>query len=176
MEILSILKGQQNKPDAEYERPKTHQKHYSDETIYDYAPQIPSTPTHSVNSPALPEVRLVEPFSPQASPAKRSSNNAFDVPFDEVKDQPQIQKRKKYTPIQTKKVPQVCYVSMPDNTTKTFKLSRNEFLANIIRKLQHQTQSEGFLSINGINCKPRQRPQAGLTLPGVLVLKEAHED
>ena len=55
----------------------------------------PSTPTHSVNSPALPEVRLVEPFSPQASPAKRSSNNAFASPFDEVKDQPQIQKRKK---------------------------------------------------------------------------------
>ena len=52
MEILSILKGQQNKPDAEYERPKTHQKHYSDETIYDHAPQISSTPTHSVNSPS----------------------------------------------------------------------------------------------------------------------------
>ena len=55
LEILSLLKAQQNKPAAEYERPKSYQQHYSDEVISGYEPQNLSTPTHALNRPVLPE-------------------------------------------------------------------------------------------------------------------------
>ena len=97
------------------------------------------------------------------SPAKRRDFSVTEEIHLEEKKEQKIPKRKISSLPTQQQVPQVFFVSLPDDSTITFSIEQYPFLGNAIRDMHRSTRENGYLTLNGIPCRPRDRPVPGRT-------------